>query len=364
MGTLVNINLMAPICSSGYGLVSLEILKALRGLGHNVALFPIGPTEVPEPDKAAVSEALAMARTWDAKAPSLRIYHQFALAEHVLTSGPKVAFPIFELDTLTSVERYHLNQQDLVFVASEWARKVLEENGIRPRIEVVPFGVNQEIFHERPLPSCSETVFLHCAKLEYRKGVYDVLDGFDRAFTKDCQARLILHVHNPFARADLIEPVWQEFLGLLERHPLASKIELTRGRFQTQQEVAQLMVGAHCGLFPSRAEGWNLELSEMLAMGRHCIATNYSGHTEFVSPSYCRLIEIDSLESAYDGVYFFGQGRWAKLREPQMRDLVSHMRDVHSLRSSGQLPLNEVGIAAMKLFGWEKTAAKIMRVLA
>lgn len=359
----MNLNLMAPICSSGYGIVSMEILRALDSLGHRVSLFPIGPVECPSEFSKVVSEAFGRARTWDSQAPVLRIYHQFSLAESVLTRGPRVAFPIFELDMLTEVERHHLNQQDLVLVASAWAEAVLKENGIQPKTEVIPFGVNRSIFQESPLPSCSETVFLHCGKLEYRKGVYDVLDAFGRAFKDTDQVKLLLHVHNPFARPEVIGPLWQEFLGLVERHPLSSKIQLTPGRFQTQQEVASLMRQADCGLFPSRAEGWNLELSEMLAMGRHCIATNYSGHTEFISRSYCRLIEIDSLETAYDGVYFFGQGRWARLREPQSQAFVQHMRDVHVAKQAGELVQNVVGADVMKCFGWDRTAHKIVKAL-
>ena len=50
---------------------------------------------------------------------------------------------------------------------------------------------------------------------------------------------------------------------------------------------------ADCGLFPARAEGWNLELLEMMACGKQVIATNYSAHTEFCTKENSILIESD-----------------------------------------------------------------------
>ena len=45
------------------------------------------------------------------------------------------------------------------------------------------------------------------------------------------------------------------------------------------------MAEAHCGVFPARSEGWNLGLVEMLSMGRHVIATDYSAHTSTSRPT-------------------------------------------------------------------------------
>lgn len=358
----MQLNLSAPICSSGYGLVSSEILQALQKERVDVALFIIGPMECQEGFQQAVSMAERKSSFWSRHAPSLRIYHQFSLAQHV-GKGAHLGFPIFELDTFTPQEVHHLRSQDLILVATDWARGVLERNQIGVPVEVVPFGVNQQIFHERALPAGSTTTFLHCGKLEYRKGAYDVLDAFGRAFGAKDDVRLVLHVHNPFMRQDVYGKLMREYEGLILRHPLADKIQVTTGRLESQYEVAALMERADCGLFPSRAEGWNLELSEMLSMGRHCIATNYSGHTQFVHGHYCRLIEVDQTESAFDGVYFHGQGRWAKLGAPQVEQFVEHLRAVHQQKQDGTLCVNQLGASCMRELTWGKTARKIKEIL-
>ena len=63
------------------------------------------------------------------------------------------------------------------------------------------------------------------------------------------------------------------------------------------------MAGADCGVFLSRAEGWNLGLLEMMAMGKPVITTNYSGHTEFATPANALLVEVPEVEPAKDGVF-------------------------------------------------------------
>ena len=84
-------------------------------------------------------------------------------------------------------------------------------------------------------------------------------------------------------------------------------------RMETQQEVYNIMSQVDCGVFPSRGEGWNLELLEMMAVGKHVIATDYSAHTEFCTEENCGLIPINTTEPAFDGKWFFGQGNWAEM---------------------------------------------------
>jgi glycosyltransferase involved in cell wall biosynthesis len=115
-----------------------------------------------------------------------------------------------------------------------------------------------------------------------------------------------------------------------------------------------------CGVFPARAEGWNLELLEMMACGKHVIATNYSAHTQFCSSSNCNLIEIDNLETAYDGVFFLGdKGLWAELANPQKDQIITHMKNIHRTKQTGGLPINNAGVDTAKKFSWENSAKEV-----
>jgi glycosyltransferase involved in cell wall biosynthesis len=269
--------------------------------------------------------------------------------------------PIFELNRLDLVERHHLAALDLVFVPSEWAKKVLTDNAIpEERIRVTPLGVDHDIFRFVDRIAPGPTVFLNVGKLEVRKG-HDVLaEAFNKAFTRNDDVRLVLLGHNPFYS----EEESRQWTDVFRNSPLGGKIEVIDKRLPTHRDVADLMARADCGVFPFRAEGWNLDLAEMMAMGKHVIATNYSAPTEYLTPDNARLIETDRLEDAHDGKWNFGQGQWAEFGDAQVTQLVEHLRAVHRLKQSGQLRPNTAARDTLARFTWANTVGCITAALA
>ncbi len=117
-----------------------------------------------------------------------------------------------------------------------------------------------------------------------------------------------------------------------------------------------------CGVFPSRGEGWNLEVLEMMACGKTIITTDYSAHTEFCTKDNSLLVTIKDLEMAYDGKWFHGQrGRWAKIGKEQVEQISKYMQHVHDLKSNGKLMRNEGGVATSKKFTWDYSADRILK---
>ena len=141
---------------------------------------------------------------------------------------------------------------------------------------------------------------------------------------------------------------------------LRDKIRLVN-RVQSSQEVYNIMSQVDCGIFPARAEGWNLEALELLACGKHLIITDYSAHKEFCTKENSRLVSIDKIEKAYDGKWFDGkQGSWASIGENQIDQIVEHMRAVHKLNTEGSLNVNEQGVETALKFSWDNSAEKIL----
>ena len=68
---------------------------------------------------------------------------------------------------------------------------------------------------------------------------------------------------NPF----LNQEETAKWTNLVEASPLKDKIRLFP-RFPTHEKIAELMSYSDCGLYPSRGEGWNLELLEHMAMDK------------------------------------------------------------------------------------------------
>ena len=135
-------------------------------------------------------------------------------------------------------------------------------------------------------------------------------------------------------------------------------------RVNTSEEVAQIMGQVDCGVFPARGEGWNLELLEMMSMGKPVIATNYSGHTQFCNSENCALVNVENTEPAFDGVRFDGKvGEWASLGQDQVKQLAKHMRNVYEMwKANGQV-VNPAGIETGKKFTWAHSAEKLLGAL-
>jgi glycosyltransferase involved in cell wall biosynthesis len=348
------INLQAPINNLGYGVTGYNILKELYNRDDTVALYPIGQ---PDLDDDFVARSVNNMRNLELDRPHVKIWHQHDLFQRV-GRGKHFGFPIFELTTFDQRELISLSHCDELIVCSKWAKEIVNKS-VGLKTSVVPLGVDTEIFYPSQVSNSEKTIFFNCGKWEKRKG-HDILgECFNKAFTKDDNVELWMMCDNPF----LAEDKKQQWEKLYNGSGLGDKIRLIP-RQQHHGDVARLMNMADCGVFPARAEGWNLELLEMMACGKHVIATNYSAHTEFCTPVNSRLVNIHNLETAYDGVWFDGRkGFWAELAEEQKDTIIEYMRDVHSLKQSGQLGINHNGLDTANKFTWKNTVDKLLEVV-
>ncbi len=359
----MNLNLLTPLGLMGYGYVGRYILHELTRAGVHVALFPVGDSGSLHPNQQdPVGLGLANATKYDPEAPSVRICPAMMQAEHV-GRGKHVGFPFFELDHLEVGAVHHLSQLDRILVASRWAAGVVAAHDLKVPTSIVPLGVDRSVFHEpigagergrRPGP----TVFVNTGKWERRKGHDFLLQALCNAFTPRDDVLIKLLSHNYTLAQQHNEDWARTFLY----SAVGSKVQLVP-RLPSQQEVADLIAGCDCGVFPSRAEGWNLGLLECMSVGLNVIATDYSGHSEFATAANCRLVHVDETEPAHDVHWFPGQGGWAKLGAFQMEQMVHHLREVHRLKQQGTLIRNDSGIATAKAFPWRRTAESLLQAV-
>lgn len=344
------INLQTPINNLGYGVAGYNILKELYDRDSSVALYPIGQ---PEQDDDFIVKAMNNITNLKLDRPHVKIWHQHDLFQSV-GSGKHFGFPIFELTEFDRREKISLKHCDGMMVCSKWAAEIMErETGIRA--SVVPLGVDTKTFSPTRINNSTKTIFFNCGKWEKRKGHDIIIECFNNAFSASDNVELWMMCTNPFIGDN--NKAWQR---LYKESGLGDKIRLIP-RQEHHLDVARLMNMTDCGLFPARAEGWNLELLEMMACGKHVITTNYSAHTEFCTPVNSRLVNVDNLETAFDGVFFDGsKGFWAELAKEQEDAIIHHMRDIHSLKQSGELGVNNNGIETANKFTWKNSVDKLL----
>jgi glycosyltransferase involved in cell wall biosynthesis len=349
------LNLLAPINSLGYGQVGKNLALELSKI-TNLSLGLIGNLDVNMYNElVTIQEAIKNAHFLDFNAPCIRIWHQHDMSQF-MGRGIRVGFPIFELDDFSDLEKYHLSNVDHLFVCSQWAKNVLLKRNIKKddKIHVVPLGVAKHNFTQ-PNPMRrpgGPTRFFTCGKWEIRKGHDLLIKAFSKAFTEDDDVEMNMMCTNPFLSSE--DDRYWKTQCLNSR--LGSKFRFIP-RVKNQIEVFNIMSDMDCGVFISKAEGWNLELLETMSCGIPVIATNYSGHTEFCNDKNSLLVNIHELEMAYDGIWFDGKiGKWAKLENHQIDQIVEHMRSVHKNKS-----YNTAGVETAAKFTWEHSAKEVLR---
>jgi glycosyltransferase involved in cell wall biosynthesis len=342
----MKLNFTAPINNTGYGIASFNILKALISTHPvDVSFFPIGSPSVSSKEEYDLLSGLIQNRYMcDTSAAYIKIWHQFDLLEHI-GRGKYFAMPFFELDTLSLIEKTSLSVPDHLFVTSQWAKNILLNNGVKSTIDIVPLGVDRQIFNLDNYSSNkdpSKYIFLNIGKWEIRKGHDILLELFEKAFPTETDVELHILASeqtNSYSSADELKS-WKNLYN-------KPRIKLYNG-VNTHKDVAQIIANSDCGLYPSRAEGWNMELLETMSMNRPVIATNYSSHTEFCNNNNAFLIDIAHTEKAIDGKAFVGQGNWAKIGQSEKNQIIDHMRYCYKNR----LSTNIEGVKTAKQYSW------------
>jgi len=305
----------------GYGAAAWGILQELVKTDE-VSLFPIGSPFITSGDKSLVTEC--MNTRYESSANCLTIYHEFDLIPNFVGKGKHVGFPFFETNRMNEGRMKNLNGADHLIVASEWARQILVNEGVKPSISVAPLGVDNRIF--APKVSNEDSYkFFNIGKVEYRKGTWELPTIFSQAFPdKSTNVELYIFCDSPH------QITKQQLKQLLEQTQKLDdgRIKICSGQFDTDADLASFIQKMDCGVFLTRAEGFGMPILQSLSCGKPVITTNYSGHTEFCTPANSFLIDIERMESAYDGVWFHGLGEWAHIGKNQKEQAIEYMRKI------------------------------------
>jgi glycosyltransferase involved in cell wall biosynthesis len=345
------LNLNCPLGLTGYGITSLNIYKELRPK-LDITLFPIGGSVSldSEDDKKSIVEDTNKIINYDPNSPYLKIWHQYDLATRI-GKGKYGALTFFEIDRLKPLETHMINCTDTVFVASKWAKDILLNNGVTTNIVISPLGVNDNIFNihaKSPMKKENNSyVFINIGKWELRKGHDILLEAFNNAFTEADDVELWMVNHNPFLSQEDNEKWAKMYLN----SKLGKKIRILP-RLPNHSDLAGIISLSDCAVFPARAEGWNNEVMEVMAMNKPVILTNYSAHTEYATKDNSYLVDIDNLTEAQDDKFFDGYGKWADLGDRQIEQLVEHMRFVYN----NNIKDNINGFNTAKQYTWTNTA--------
>lgn len=370
----MSFNLYGPINDFGYGIFTRGIINGLlENSIKDFSLSPIGQITLEDTEEAKKMQKISSSSKWIRKNPSVAIWHEFDLNK--FSSNKLVAYPIFETDSFNTAAINYLSQMDAIFVLSNWAKTVIIKNiGNIVPVYVIQ-GASDEIGHKydhiintRVLDTFT---FFSAGKYEMRKSPVETILAYIQAFRdKQADTRLIYHCFNPFDRnfatnmVEVLKRVGLKIMPATSEYSIVGVagnaiVEVPTGKL-TRDHLFSLMGTSQAGIFPARAEGWNLPLMETIKFGIPCIATNYSAHTEYLTEefSYPKELLLTNLtyEIANDGQFFRGdRGGWMK---PSVDEIAQKMNYVHDNYHSIKEKFNADKIK--EHFTWKNTAKQLV----
>ena len=302
-------------------------------------------------NQASLIEVLSQTNDGD-----INIWFPGSQASIPLLKGKNILWAIFESDLLPPQYIATLLKADLVWTPSNWAKKVLVANGFpEEKIDVVPEGVDQNIFHpfKRKLRDSNSYRFLAVGKYEQRKGYDQLLQAFKKGFSTNSDVQLCI-------KADYFiddEGASNTLKNEIEKTGLQN-IKMIRGALDVK-DLFQLYRNADGFVLPSRAEGWGLTLVEALACGLPTATINYSGQTEYLSkianlylPIKHKMVPI--IDPMFKTYWSSDSGDWGNWAEADVDDLAEQMRDM----VKNQSQWNERALLASAIiraqFNWSK----------
>lgn len=343
----MGINLRACCGRTGYGVVGLNIFKELYKR-EPLILWNIGqPQAYSIQDNANIAESIQKQDTPEPYWPSLTIWHEFDQYLQPF-ADKKTALVFFEKNVLPKRTINHLKLLDIVYTASDWSTQILQNHGIKS--ETIPMGVDTNIFRPAPTTIRPAYRFFTVGKIEKRKGHFILHEMFNKAFTQNDNVELIINWQNPFMTPE----EHQQMEKMYKDTPLGNKISFVYT--QTQEQLAKMISNCDCGLFPTAAEGFGLNILEAIACNKPVITTNYSAMPDYCTSDGCFRISPDGMTKAYDGRWFHGEAEWADLGPLYQEAFIDRMRKCYY----NNLSVNNNYQDVLKKYNWSNCVDQIL----
>lgn len=347
---------------AGHTGYNIHTTKLAEALSQKASVVRIDLQDQAPVNQQKLSQVSALSRSRpDLVRINLHINHPSLITNYLDWPGYHCCYAIWESTRLPPDWLPVLQQVHQVWSPSHWGTEVLQAHGIETsRIRIVPEGVDTAVFNTdapalEALAQLPGTKFINVGKYEERKGTADLIRLFDRTFRSE-DVYLVLLSHNPFiAGFNLSKEV--DGMNLNRRERI-----LCIDPLPNQQLVASLYTACDVGVFPTRAEGWGLPITDAMACGLPVIVTQYSAVTEYFTDAcgYGLGFELEPIKEKLFKTEDDDQGNWAK---PKEKELVAALR----LCAEGGGDLNEKGVVAQQRivgqFTWQHAADRALSVM-
>lgn len=372
----MHIQIFGPVAGTGYGVVTANLAQQLNTLPDTeVSIIPIGVMDTSWFNDSAAHDLNRMVGLGQDQRRvdyTLCIWHEWDHPPQTLGWKGRVAnyvaMPTFELDRVRPEAVDCLSKIPRVLVSSEHCLNVLKQHQLT-NVHMEHFhGVDTRVFNPSPTylrERASTFNLINIGKLEKRKGHDICIKAIAWCLAEGMDVQLWGMWENPFLGQHQYTLVDQwvkeasEVYGVRRDRLTKAIVRLAPRPYPA--DVARLINSCHAGLYPFRAEGWNLPLLETLACGVPVVASYNSGPKDYLAGSGAEFVSGTRL-AAEDGIWFGPgklEGTWA---EPNIAEVMAGIHRLYIRWQSDQLD-NPAGVEVAEEFTWQNAAKRVRRWL-
>jgi glycosyltransferase involved in cell wall biosynthesis len=343
----MKIRWMGPFNHSGFGIESVQMVKALVALGHEVECV-IMDNRVSMDDVKGIEHCfVSRPKGWADRTVVHAIPPPLDMKVDVLWQN-------YEYIPAPDSWRWMVNNANVVLAESEHSKACLESITTKP-VGIVPSGIDPTFgdgFKGQRIAGANEFAFLSVLEWVPRKQGYMLIDAFCEAFTPDDHVFLFLKATNGVenARAAIARQ-------LMKHLPMRNNVIFID---QNIADMGQVYPAFDGYVLPSALEGWGITFMEAIACGIKPVCPAVGGNAMFCTAENSYPVKMGEWEPAVlfgNCTLFNPDAQW---RVPDKADLIANMQ--RAVAEKTRLP-PETREAFKAKWSWENAAKKLLEAM-
>lgn len=267
----------------------------------------------------------------------------------------RIGYTMLEVDGFPADWVSKANTMDELWVPSDFNREGLIRSGVTKPVHVMPLGVDVDHFHPAIAPHPNprgEFVFMANFEWGERKQPELLFKVFNQTFKAQEPVVLVCKVMN---RNGLLNV--RDCLRALRLKPGGGRMAMIYNREFPYHQMGSFYRSGDCFVSAGRGEGWDMPLMEAMACGLPTIATDWGGHTQFITPENSYPLAIRGTVPAEANCPYYEGFSWA---DPDPDHLSVLLRQVfenqEEARAKGRLAAEEMRTR----WTWQHAAQRIV----
>jgi glycosyltransferase involved in cell wall biosynthesis len=255
-------------------------------------------------------------------------------------------FTMFEGLDLPEIYIKNIQKANFLLTPSQWVKELFSNYFDSEKIFVVPHGVEPIFTYKERNLAVRPFRYLWVGAPNPRKG-FSELTVIWQSLGLDKDPNIELYLKT--SKVPNVE-IQQKRNVILDARNLP------------KDELVKLYHSAHCFVLPTRGEGFGLTLAEAMATGLPCIATNFSGVTEFFDDTVGYPVNYKFDESEMLSPMYGSLGK-TRVAYPDIKEIAEQMLWVR-FNYKKALKKGRIGSRRIKIdFTWERSAEKLVSIM-